>query len=307
MIAPHPRWSLVTVVVDGEQRAAIASGDRFVDLPDDLRGADLLSLLSDFDALRARLEDWTPGEKPALEVQAMCAPLLYPRKVICAGANYADHLTEMNVDLPDDVEPFFFLVPPSTTIIGPGEPIRIPDDPAERVDWEAELAVVIGRRARHVTPQEARGIVAGYAAFNDISARGRHRRERPLGPPFAFDWLQAKGQDTFCPMGPGIVPDWLIPNPHDRYIRCWVNGELKQDGNTGEMLNDCWQLIAAASERMTLEPGDVIATGTPSGVGAASAQQLKPGDRVVVEIEGIGRLENPVAEQLRTPGPLPQT
>jgi 2-keto-4-pentenoate hydratase/2-oxohepta-3-ene-1,7-dioic acid hydratase in catechol pathway len=163
------------------------------------------------------------------------------------------------------------------------------------VDWEAELAVVIGRGGRGISAASAREHVAGYAIVNDISARGRHKRPAPLAPPFTFDWLGSKGSDSFCPMGPGIAPDWLIDDPHDLAIRCWVNGELKQDGSTRNMLNDSWRLIEAVSAFITLEPGDVIATGTPAGVGVARGEQLADGDEVAIEIAGIGRLVNPVA------------
>jgi 2-keto-4-pentenoate hydratase/2-oxohepta-3-ene-1,7-dioic acid hydratase in catechol pathway len=287
-------WSLVTVMAGGVERVAVSCDDGIVTLPSEVGDGDLIALLDRWPAVRAVLEDWTPAHAEPLTVEHVLAPLRYPRKLICAGANYVDHVVEMGSSVPDQVEPFFFSLPPTTTIIGPGEPILIPDDPTLAVDWEAELAVVIGARCRDVTPEEVPGVVAGYTAFNDISARGVHRRENPLAPPFAFDWLSSKAQDTFGPLGPGVVPAWQVGDAHDLGIRCWINGQLKQNSDTGGMINDVAQLVAAVSRIMTLEPGDVLATGTPAGVGAARGEFLRPGDTVTIEIDRIGRLENPI-------------
>jgi 2-keto-4-pentenoate hydratase/2-oxohepta-3-ene-1,7-dioic acid hydratase in catechol pathway len=289
-------WSLVSYSHGGATRAgALDAEGRLVALPEGVGGPGLMAIVDDWERIRGALEGWSPGQAEPVAGARVLAPLLYPRKLICAGANYGDHLAEMGVsDVPDPLDPFFFLVPPTTTIVGPGEPIRIPADPSWRVDWEAELAIVIGRGGRNISAANARAHVAGYTIVNDVSARGRHRRANPLGPPFAFDWLGSKGVDTFCPMGPGVTPDWLIDDPHRLSVRCWVNGELKQDGNTAGMLNDGWRLIEAVSAFVRLEPGDVIATGTPAGVGAARAEQLAPGDEVSISIEGLGALVNPV-------------
>jgi 2-keto-4-pentenoate hydratase/2-oxohepta-3-ene-1,7-dioic acid hydratase in catechol pathway len=292
----NARWSLVTYR-DGDQLAvgALDADGRVVAVPEAAAGAGLMAIIDDWDRVRGALEGWSPAGAQPVAGAKLLAPLLYPRKLICAGATYRDHLEEMGLaEIPDPLEPFFFLLPPTTTIVGPGAAIRIPADPAWRVDWEAELAVVIGRRGRAIAAADARAHVAGYTILNDVSARGRHRRANPLGPPFAFDWLGSKGADTFCPMGPGVTPDWLVDDPQDLAVRCSVNGEVKQDGTTVHMLNDVWRLIEAVSEAMTLEPGDVIATGTPAGVGAARGEQLAGGDRVRIEIAGLGTLENPV-------------
>lgn len=292
----NARWSLVTYRGgDGVALGALDGDGTIVTVPDAVAGAGLMDVVDDWDRVRRELEGWSPADGEPVAGAELLAPLLYPRKLICAGANYADHLEEMNIGaIPDPLEPFFFLLPPTTTIIGPGAPIRVPADPSWRVDWEAELAVVIGRRGRGISAGQARAYVAGYTIVNDVSARGRHRRANPLGPPFAFDWLGSKGADTFCPMGPGVTPDWLIDDPHELGVRCTVNGELKQDGTTARMLNGVWRLIEAVSEAITLEPGDVIATGTPAGVGAARGEQLADGDVVRIEIDGLGALENPV-------------
>jgi 2,4-diketo-3-deoxy-L-fuconate hydrolase len=290
------RWSLVTYDSGaGPQLGALDADGHVVAVPDAVSGAGVMAVIDDWDRVAAALAGWSPAGGEPIQDARLLAPLLYPRKLICAGANYSDHLEEMKVgEIPDPLEPFFFLLPPTTTIVGTGEPIRIPADPSWRVDWEAELAVVIGRGGRNISAGGARSHVAGYTIVNDVSARGRHKRANPLGPPFAFDWLGAKGADTFCPLGPGVTPDWLIDDPHDLAIRCYVNGELKQDGNTAHMLNDSWRLIEAVSASITLEPGDVIATGTPAGVGAARGEQLAAGDEVRIEIEALGTLVNPV-------------
>jgi 2-keto-4-pentenoate hydratase/2-oxohepta-3-ene-1,7-dioic acid hydratase in catechol pathway len=203
-------------------------------------------------------------------------------------------MREMKVNRPDDALPYFFLKPPTTSLVGPGEPIVVPADPGAKVDWEAELAVVIGRRARHVKESEALDYVAGYSAINDISFRGPHRVLRPIGEPFKWDWLASKGADQSTPLGPGIRPAFLVENPHDLELRLWVNGHLKQEANTSDMVVGVAALIAAASDLVTLEPGDVIATGTPDGVGLPRGEFLRPGDVVEMEIADFGRLTNPV-------------
>jgi 2-keto-4-pentenoate hydratase/2-oxohepta-3-ene-1,7-dioic acid hydratase in catechol pathway len=292
-------WSLVSVRTEaGPQVAVLRHADGVVvAAPPGARGPGLMALMERWEEVAASLAGFDPAQASALDpAPVLLAPLQYPRKLICAGANYRDHLAEMRVEIGEQPpDPFFFLLPPSTTLIGPGEPIPIPDDPSWRVDWEAELAVVIGRRGRAIARADALAFVAGYSAINDISARGRHRRPDPLAPPFEFDWLGSKGADGFCPMGPGVVPAWLIADPQALAVRCWHDDVLEQDGNTRDMLNDVATLIAAISATVTLEPGDVIATGTPAGVGGPRGLALEPGQTVTVEIEGIGRLRNPIA------------
>jgi len=291
-----PSWILVTYTDGtGDQVGALDAEGQIVAVPEAARGAGLMAVMDRWEEVCAALAGWSPDGAEPIAGARLLAPLRYPRKLICAGANYADHLAEMNVPPPSTPpDPYFFLLPPTTTIVGPGDAIRIPDDPSWKVDWEAELAVVIGRGGRAIAAGEARAHVAGYSIINDVSARGRHKRPDALAPPFAFDWLGSKGADSFCPMGPGLLPDWLVDDPHDLAIRCSVNGEVKQDSHTGRMLNDAWKLIEAVSASVTLEPGDVIATGTPAGVGVACGEQLAGGDEVVAEIDGIGRLVNPV-------------
>jgi 2-keto-4-pentenoate hydratase/2-oxohepta-3-ene-1,7-dioic acid hydratase in catechol pathway len=186
--------------------------------------------------------------------------------------------------------------PPSTTLTNPGDSIRIPRSSPNQIDWECELGVVIGRRCRDVDEDEAVGSIAGYTVVNDISDRGfrpnagRKPRERDK----FFDWMHGKWHDTFCPMGPCILSSDVVPDPQAFSLRLTVNGTTKQDGNTAEMVFPVTAVIAFLSEFVTLEPGDVIATGTPSGVGSASGTFLRPGDLVRATISEIGTLENPV-------------
>ncbi len=201
-----------------------------------------------------------------------------PTKIVAVGRNYAAHAAEHGAEIPK--EPLLFLKPPSS-VIGPGGVIIYPRHLSQRVEHEAELAVVIGRRARRVSPEEAGSYILGYTCANDVTARDLQRRDG--------QWTRGKGFDTFCPLGPWIVPDL---DPRDLLIRCLVNGEVRQKGRTSRMIFAVPVLIAYISAVMTLEPGDVILTGTPAGVGP-----LQPGDRVTVEIEGIGSLANTVIAQ----------
>jgi 2,4-didehydro-3-deoxy-L-rhamnonate hydrolase len=299
-------WSLVSVqaeVGDGPRVAASSEG-RLTSIPALEGYADVADVLAEWSTVENRLRSFDPADGVPLG-GAVLAPVRSPRKLICAGANYVDHLREMGIaELPPGLEPYFFLLPP-TSIAGPGDAVVIPADPEARVDWEAELAVVIGVPGRDIAEDDALGHVAGYTIMNDVSARGYHGRANPLAPPFAYDWLASKGADTFSPLGPGITPSWLVPDPQDLPIRLWRNGELEQDGNTRDMIFTARRLISAASAVMTLEPGDVIATGTPAGVGVAQGKALADGDVVRIEIGGLGVLENAVRVGSPVPVPTP--
>ena len=216
------------------------------------------------------------------------APVPRPGKLICIGLNYRDHAKESNMPLPERPVVFSKF---SSAVIGPGEPIVIPAT-SQQVDYEAELAVVIGRRAKNVKADRAYDYVLGYTAFNDVTARD-----------FQFadgQWQRGKSCDTFAPMGQTIVTTDTITDPHKLSIKLTLNGEIMQDSNTDQLIFGVPQLIEFISESITLEPGDVIATGTPPGVGFARKPPvfLKPGDQVEIFIEGMGGLGNPVvAEQ----------
>jgi len=221
---------------------------------------------------------YIPGkELPVSEVRLL-APC-EPSKVVCIGVNYVDHAKEMGRELPR--EPLMFLKP-STAVIGPNEPIVYPRL-SQNVHHEAELAVVIKKRARHVKAAEAKEYILGYTCAVDVTARDLQFADG--------QWTRGKSFDTFCPLGPGIVPAAQL-DPSNLAIRLTVNGEVRQEGNTAQMVFNVYQLIEAVTAVMTLLPGDVILTGTPPGVGP-----IKPGDVVSVTIDGIGTLTNPVVAE----------
>jgi 2,4-diketo-3-deoxy-L-fuconate hydrolase len=225
------------------------------------------------------------GESVALEEARLHAPIARPEKLVAIGLNYEDHAAETGAEIPE--KPVVFGMYPNT-IIGPGEPIRIPPI-TEQVDYEAELAVVIGRTARNVSESEAMEYVFGYMNSNDVSSRDLQFSE-------GGQWTRSKSIDTFCPVGPHITTRDEVPDPHDLSIRCILNGEVVQDGTTSKMIFSVAELVSFLSSGMTLVPGDIIITGTPPGVGMARDPQLwmKPGDEVTIEIEGLGSLTNPV-------------
>jgi 2-keto-4-pentenoate hydratase/2-oxohepta-3-ene-1,7-dioic acid hydratase in catechol pathway len=225
-----------------------------------------------------------PGPQFAVQDVRLLAPVERPGKVIAIGLNYMDHCRETNTEPPKS--PIVFTKFP-TAIIGPGVPIRWSTELTREVDYEAELAVVIGRTARRVSGAEALGCVFGYTAANDVSARDLQFSDG--------QWVRAKSLDTFCPLGPALVTADEIPDPQALAIRCVLNGQVVQDSHTREMIFSVAHLISFCSQAFTLEPGDIILTGTPHGTGAFRTPKLfmQHGDRVAVEIEGIGRLENP--------------
>jgi 2,4-diketo-3-deoxy-L-fuconate hydrolase len=223
----------------------------------------------------------------------LAAPILYPSNIFCAAANYVSHSKEMgDRPLPDKSQsrPFFFSKLPRQTVIGPGESILIPY-PEAKVDWEAEIAVVIGRTCRKVAASEAMKYVAGFVIMNDVSDRARNFRQDWQ---FKFDWLGGKSFDTSAPMGPWITPAEFIPDPHDLAIQLWVNDELMQNSSSRDMYFTIPEQIEYLSQLMTLFPGDVISTGTPDGVGHPRGMYLKPGDTVTINIQGLGSIRNPV-------------
>jgi 2-keto-4-pentenoate hydratase/2-oxohepta-3-ene-1,7-dioic acid hydratase in catechol pathway len=211
-------------------------------------------------------------------------PIDRPEKILCVGLNYRDHAEEQGTELPE--APLLFAKWPNT-LIGPGEPIVIPPI-TKQVDYEAELGVVIGSRVRDVSAENALEAVAGYICVNDVSARDLQFAEG--------QWTRAKSFDTFCPIGPTLVPASSVGNPRNVRVRCLVNGEVVQDDTTANMIFPIDELISFASASTTLLRGDVIATGTPAGVafGSEHPRWLTDGDVVRVEIEEVGVLTNPV-------------
>jgi len=203
---------------------------------------------------------------------------LQPGKIICVGRNYAAHAQEHGSEVPEMPLLFF---KPTSAVVGPGDNIVIPPQ-SKQVEHEAELAVVIGKKGYWVSLEESANHILGYTTANDVTARDLQRSE--------ILWTRAKGFDSFCPLGPWIETDF---DPSDALITCHVNGEMRQMASTRDMVFSIRQLIVFASSIMTLEPGDILLTGTPSGV-----SPINPGDVVEVKIEGIGTLNNPVVEQI---------
>lgn len=234
----------------------------------------------------------------AVEEIRLGPPVPHPPNLYMAGANYADHAREMRGLGPEDPvpkpsgRPFMFLKP-TTTLVGPRDAVRIAPG-AERVDWEVELAVVIGRRAERVAPEQAPAHVAGYTVANDISVRGRFVREDTGEPAMRFDWFTQKGWATSCPMGPWLVPAAALTGAQDAALRLTLNGEVQQESRTSQMIFSTAELISFVSSIVPLVPGDIICTGTPAGVGMGRGRFLAAGDVMVAEIDGIGRLENAV-------------
>jgi 2-keto-4-pentenoate hydratase/2-oxohepta-3-ene-1,7-dioic acid hydratase in catechol pathway len=252
--------------------------------------SDLLALIAAGPAALAGLEAHL-GEAVALDAVRLHAPFR-PGKIIGVGLNYVEHVEESSrtldtaKELPD--RPVLF-GKPATAVVGPGEPIRHDGNLTQQLDWECELAVVIGRRATRVRREDALSYVFGYSVMNDISARDQRR---------GGQWFFSKGQDSYAPFGPAVRTADEVPDPQSLTLGLKVNGEVKQKGSTAHMLFPVAHLIADITSGMTLEPGDVISTGSPQGVGAAQnpPQYLRPGDVVEATVEGIGTLRNPVMD-----------
>ena len=230
-------------------------------------------------------------------------PVLNPGKVFCLAQNFPSHvaesdqhITQSGQSVADAMTPHVFMKP-SSTVCGDGDPIWVSRN-TQFLDYEAEAAVIIGRRCKYVSPEEAVGCIAGVSACNDVSERKLkvwERQEEREWDRF-FDWLNGKWMDNSLPLGPALVPAASV-NLDDLNLRCLVNGELRQTGNTGEMFHNAARTVSYISQILTLEPGDVIALGTPGGVGAGSGRKLMPGDVVTVEIEGLMALTNPVVTE----------
>ena len=289
---------LATIADAGGPTAAVVLGDEVHPLAGRPSVRALLedwdAALGDLDALvtRGDLEPGTP-----IEAARLLAPVPDPPNLYMAGANYADHAREMR-KLPADAPiekspqgPFMFLKP-TTTLVGHRAEVVLGAG-CERVDWEVELAAVIGRRAHQVSVGEALDHVAGYTVANDVSVRDHFVRE-PSEPAMKFHWFGQKGWATSCPLGPWLVPARALPQADDTALRLTRNGVVEQESRTSQMLFSTAEQIAFLSAIVPLVPGDVICTGTPAGVGAGKGEFLAPGDVMVAEVEGIGRLENPV-------------
>lgn len=254
--------------------ARFTTGDddpRFAAVGEDQEGQTVLAVL-DGDPLYKPIQ--LTGEKVPLDETRLLAPVIPRSKVVGVGRNYVEHAAELGHDVPE--EPLLFLVP-NTAVIGPDDPIVLPVQ-SQEVHHEAELAVVIGRIAKDIPPERVPDVVLGYTCANDVTARDLQRRDQ--------QWARAKGFDASCPIGPWIETDL---DTSDLAVRCVVNGEERQSGRTSQMVFDVASLVSYISSAFTLLPGDVIMTGTPSGVGPIEA-----GDHVVVSVQGIGILANQV-------------
>lgn len=286
----------------GDPRAGLKIDDKVVDVGSALTDSNYdasstLALIQNWDDAFPRLEKLAAtGESDhAFGEVSLAAPILYPSNIFCAGANYSDHFKEMSGKDPDKskINPYFFNKVVRQTVIGPGDEIRRPRI-TRKLDWEAEICVVIGKPGRNISRNDALEHVAGYTIINDLSARDFLWRDD--WPALKTDWLWQKSFDTSAPMGPWITPRSEIPDVQALRINTFINDELRQDTNSELMIFTVPELIEALSEHFTLLAGDVIATGTGSGVGHAAKTFLQPGDICRIEIEGLGMLENSVVE-----------
>jgi 2-keto-4-pentenoate hydratase/2-oxohepta-3-ene-1,7-dioic acid hydratase in catechol pathway len=264
------------------------------------RYTDMLQVLDDWDAANERLAGL--GDKLAaregVDASTLLAPLR-PRQLYFAGVNYVDHVEEMKHTLGLQLDPDpkasgqepWFCMKSVHSVAGPNAVIARPKD-TTMLDWELELAVVIGKKVRDVAVDQALNCVAGYTIANDLSDRAFvARRDVADSSPFKWDWIGQKSFDGACPLGPAITPARFIGDVNNLSLKLWVNGELMQDSNTSRMIFNVADLVSALSHNITLHPGDVILTGTPSGVGMARKQFLKSGDVVRQAIENIGEFE----------------
>ena len=297
-------YRLLSYVRDGHPTAGALVAGRVHAVDELLPGADVdtssvLSLMERWPTVDGALEraaaELDPESGTPLAQVELLAPILYPRGLFCAGANYWDHIREMEGTIDRSnrpPEPWLFMKTAAHSIVADGQAVRIP--PLSRqLDWEAELAVVIGTVARDIPADRAAEVIAGYTILNDLSARDlMTRSDRPAS--MTYDWVGQKCFDGAAPMGPWITPASAIEDCHNLSVRLWVNDVLKQDSNTNQLVHDVYELIDWLTHHITLLPGDVIATGTPSGVGMPRNDFLASGDVVTIEIEGCGRLTSPI-------------
>jgi 2-keto-4-pentenoate hydratase/2-oxohepta-3-ene-1,7-dioic acid hydratase in catechol pathway len=305
-------YRLLTYASAAMPRAGIAIGDQVFDaanLTGRASDSTVLGILDDWASARGRLSKAaerlaaSAGREPIAGAKLL-APVLWPSAIYCAGANYSDHAAEMaratnRPPEPDPhslgLNPWHFLKATRSTLAADADTIHI-SGMSKMMDWEIELAVVIGLAAKNVPLDRALDHVAGYTIANDLSARDMGRRAQVSDTsPFKFDWVGHKNFDGSCPLGPWIVPAQDIPDPQQLGLKLWVNDVIKQDSNTSRMIFNVAEQIAHLSSRITLQPGDIILTGTPAGVGAPRPEFLKAGDVVKLTIERIGTLTNRMA------------
>lgn len=281
---------LVTFTHHGETRVGAVVENKVVDSKNNTKiPATMLEFLNAgcraVDAMQQQID--SGNGRIALDQVKLHAPVPRPGKYLGISLNYADHIEETGRDKPE--YPSFF-TKQSTCVIGPGDAIHKPKV-SDKLDYEGELAFVIGARCRHVPVDKAHQVIAGFTIANDVSVRDWQFRS----PTFTL----GKSFDTHGPLGPWLVTSDEIANPHNLDLKTWIDDELRQHSNTGQMIFNCYEMIAYLSQAMTLEPGDVIATGTPAGVGVKMKPRgyMLPGQTARIEIEGIGTLVNPVIDE----------
>ncbi len=293
------------LTLEGKPQGGVMAEGRVIGLQDILghNFATVMDVLRSWDEAHQHLSRaieanaFAAKSKPLSQLKLL-APVLYPGALFCAGANYWDHLEEMSEiakrttgkapSMTKAPEPWFFMKTTAGSIIGDGTPARLPNF-SKQVDWEAELGAVIARPTRNISEEDALSAVAGYLIVNDLSARDLMKRENS---PFIYDWIGQKCFEDGAPMGPWLTPAAYVKDPNNLSIKLWVNGVLKQDLNTSKMVHNTAEQIAYLSRHVTLQPGDIIATGTPAGVELPRGEFLKAGDEVKIEIDGLGTLFN---------------
>ena len=282
--------------IDGE-RAALAVDGRYFRL-------DRVSSFSGGPSVRCMLDDWDHVYQQLIETARHCAadgaaspayvegaaaqlltPIKFPNKLVCVGAVYSDHLLEFNLPAERWKNMPIFLRPPTTSIVGPGRTLVIPAT-TRQFDWEIELAVIVGRRLKDSDLQSAEAAIAGYSVGLDMTCRDLLDK----GSPGGVDLVRAKAQDGMAPVGPYIRPAAFVRDPQNLRLRLYVNDEIKQDGSTSNMLYSIAEQLSTISRFVTLEPGDIVFTGSPAGSGASIGQFLNPGDRIRAEISEVGEL-----------------
>jgi 2-keto-4-pentenoate hydratase/2-oxohepta-3-ene-1,7-dioic acid hydratase in catechol pathway len=307
--AKRAGYKLATYKSSDGPRAGLIVGEDVFDaakLTGEPAYASVIGILADWKSAEGALKKAAAGaaksraKRQPLKKTKLLAPVRFPSAIYCAGANYSDHAAEMAAreGRPPPPDPHtqglkaWHFLKASRAITDPGAAVKI-SGYANQMDWEVELAAVIGRIAKDVPQSKALAYVAGYTVANDLSARDRGRRASvPDASPFKWDWTKHKTFDGSCPLGPWIVPASDIGDPQKLGLKLWVNGVLKQDSNTSDMIFNLAEQIEQLSAGMTLYPGDVILTGTPAGVGAGRGEFLKAGDVVKLWVEGIGEIEN---------------